>query len=80
MTVTDAQMNEATFRERMTHIDEMLVNVEHRLVDIQRINIDNERRRQEIRYQPWIVGFTGIAAVAALIGATIALTKLFLPG
>jgi hypothetical protein len=53
-------------REKIAHIDQMLA--------------DHDRKRQEIRYQPWLAFISGMTAGAAIVAATIAATKVFLSG
>jgi hypothetical protein len=53
-------------REKLAHIDQMLA--------------DHDRKRQEIRYQPWLAMLTGLTAGAALFAAGAAFTKVFLTG
>jgi type VI protein secretion system component VasF len=48
-------------REKLAHIDQMLA--------------DHDRKRQEIRYQPWLAVTTGMTAGAAIFAAALAFIK-----
>jgi hypothetical protein len=62
-TMTDIDLDNAEIRrERLVHIDQMLA--------------DHDRRRQEIKYAPWLAIFTGMATGAALFAAGGAFIKL----
>jgi hypothetical protein len=52
-------------REKIAHIDQMLA--------------DHDRKRQEIRLAWWPIFLAGMASAAALIGATVAATRVFMP-
>jgi hypothetical protein len=61
--MTDIDLDKAEVRrERLVHIDQMLA--------------DHDRRRQEIKYAPWLAIFTGMATGAALFAAGGAFIKL----
>lgn len=63
---TEADIAALDVREKLVHIDQMLA--------------DHDRKRQEIRYAPWLAVITGMTAGAAFFGAGAALTALFLRG
>lgn len=50
-------------REKLAHIDQMLA--------------DHDRKRQEIRFAPWILVLSGLTTGAALFAAGAAFVKLF---
>jgi hypothetical protein len=50
-------------REKLAHIDQMLA--------------DHDRKRQEIKYEPWAIALSGMTAGAALFAAGAAFMKLF---
>jgi hypothetical protein len=50
--MTDEEYRDLDVRERLVHIDQMLA--------------DHERKRQEIRIAPWQIASTIIAAAAAI--------------
>jgi hypothetical protein len=56
-------------REKITHIDQMLA-------DIDRTFADRDRKRQEIRFAPWLAALSGMTAGAALFAAGAAFVKL----
>jgi hypothetical protein len=56
-------MTDVDLREKLAHIDQMLA--------------DHDRKRQEIRYQPWIFLVSGLTSGAALFAAGAAFMKLF---
>jgi hypothetical protein len=49
-------------REKLAHIDQMLA--------------DHDRKRQEIRYAPWLAALSGMTTGAALFAAGAAFIKL----
>jgi hypothetical protein len=53
--MTDEEYRELDIRERFVHIDQMLA--------------DHQRKRQEIKFAPWQLTLTGMAAGAALFAA-----------
>jgi hypothetical protein len=64
------EMDGLTVRERFVRIDQMLA-------DIDRIFADRDRKRQEIRFAPWLAVTTGMGTGAALFAAAFTLFKLF---
>lgn len=50
-------------REKLAHIDQMLA--------------DHDRKRQEIRYAPWMLVLSGLTTGAALFATGAAFMKLF---
>lgn len=62
MTVMDTALDEQlNIREKLAHIDQMLA--------------DHDRKRQEIRYAPWIMLASGMTAGAAFFAAGVAFVK-----
>lgn len=57
------KMEEVELRERLVHIDQMLA--------------DHDRKRQEMRFAPWQVAFAGMSAGAALFAAGAAAGAVF---
>jgi hypothetical protein len=80
MTVTDPQRDALDIREKLAHIDQMLADHTRIAADTRRINADHDRKRQEIRYAPWLAilstAATLMAAGAALFAAGAAFMKL----
>ena len=73
-TPSDAPLD---IREQIARIDHILAD-RHRIdADINQKNADRDRRRQEIKYQPWIAAISGMTAGAALLAAGAALMKIF---
>jgi hypothetical protein len=60
--MSDVTLQELDIREKLAHIDQMLA--------------DHDRKRQEIRYAPWMVGMTGMGTGAALFAVGAAFFKL----
>ena len=54
-------MSDLDIREKLAHIDQMLA--------------DHDRKRQEIRYQPWLAVMSGMTTGAALFAAGAAFVK-----
>jgi ABC-type Fe3+-siderophore transport system permease subunit len=59
---TEDDIRAIDVREKLAHIDQMLA--------------DHDRKRQEIRYAPWLAVITGLTAGAALFAAGAAFMKL----
>ena len=45
------------------------VEVSERLAHIEQMQADRDRKRQEIRYAPWVFALSGMTAGAALFAA-----------
>lgn len=60
--LTDAEYREVDIRQRLTHIDQLLA--------------DHDRKRQEIKYAPWLALFAGVSAFAAVFIAGAAIGAL----
>jgi hypothetical protein len=69
-------MDELDIRERLAHIDQMLADNSRIAVDIRRIEVDHDRKRQEIRYAPWLAILTGMTTGAALFAAGAAFMRI----
>jgi hypothetical protein len=54
----------------------MLADHDRSRAHIEQLNADHDRRRQEIKYAPWLAIFTGMATGAALFAAGGAFIKL----
>jgi hypothetical protein len=67
---------ELNIREKLVHIDQMLADIDRTLADRHRIDADHDRKRQEIRYAPFVALWTGMGAGAALFAAGAAFIKL----
>jgi len=61
--MTDFTSDSIDLREKLAHIDQMLA--------------DHDRKRQEIRYAPWVLVLSGLTTGAALFAAGAAFMKLF---
>jgi len=61
--MTEIDMGALDVREKLAHIDQMLA--------------DHDRKRQEIKYAPWALIFTGMASAAAFFAAGVAFIKIF---
>ena len=61
--MTDYTSDSVDLREKLAHIDQMLA--------------DHDRKRQEIRYAPWVLALSGLTAGAAIFAAGAASMKLF---
>jgi hypothetical protein len=60
--MTDAALDEQlNIREKIAHIDQMLA--------------DHDRKRQEIRHAPWIIGISLMTTGAAFFAAGVAFVK-----
>src|SRR5262245_4981840 len=80
-------------REKLARIDQMLAahdrdraqintfSAQHEVwkAQIEQMAADRDRKRQEIKWQPWQVAFMGMTAGAALFVAGGAFVKVFLP-
>ena len=62
----EAQLN---IRKKLVHIDQMLADIDQKFAD-------RDRKRQEIRYAPWLAAMTGMGTGAALFAAGAAFFKL----
>jgi hypothetical protein len=62
VTETTQDYPQIDIREKLAHIDQMLA--------------DHDRKRQEIKYAPWIAAMTGMGTGAALFAAGAAFVKL----
>jgi hypothetical protein len=62
MTDTSFAMKDVDLREKLAHIDQMLA--------------DHDRKRQEIRYAPFLAMISGMTAGAALFAAGAAFLKI----
>jgi hypothetical protein len=76
MTDATAPLGQLDIREKLAHIDQMLADHDRIRVDIDRILADRDRKRQEIRFAPWLAVMTGMGAGAALFAAGAAFIKL----
>jgi hypothetical protein len=80
MTATDPQRDALDLREKLAHIDQMLADNRRIAADTRRIDADHDRKRQEIRYAPWLgvltISASLMAAGAALFAAGAAFMKL----
>jgi hypothetical protein len=59
--MTDHTMGDIELREKLAHIDQMLA--------------DHDRKRQEIRYAPWLAVLAGMTAGAAFFAAGVAFMR-----
>jgi hypothetical protein len=59
--MTEIDMQGLDVREKLAHIDQMLA--------------DHDRKRQEIRFAPWLAVIGGMTAGAALFAAGVAFVK-----
>jgi hypothetical protein len=59
--MTEIDMQGLDVREKLAHIDQMLA--------------DHDRKRQEIRFAPWLAVLSGMTAGAALFAAGAAFIK-----
>lgn len=76
--MTEIDMGALDVREKLAHIDQMLfANHERIYADTKRVNADHDRKRQEIKYPPWALIFTGMASAAAFFAAGVAFIKIF---
>jgi hypothetical protein len=57
------------------NVREKLVRIDLMLADIDRISADKDRKRQEIRYAPFLAMITGTTAGAALFAAGVGFAK-----
>lgn len=73
----DQYASTLNIQEQIAHIDQMLADNARIFADIRRINADPDRKRQEIKYQPWLAMIGGMTAGAAFFGAGAALMKIF---
>jgi hypothetical protein len=60
--MTEIDMRELDVREKLAHIDQMLAG--------------HDRKRQEIRFAPWLAALSGMTAGAALFAAGAAFIKI----
>jgi hypothetical protein len=65
------------FNQHGLDIREQIARIDHLLADIHRIDADRDRKRQEIRYQPFLMLASGLTAGAAIFAAGAAFMKLF---
>lgn len=63
MVTIEMDMQALDLREKLAHIDQMLA--------------DHDRKRQEIRYAPWMLLASGMTTGAALFASGAAFFKLF---
>jgi hypothetical protein len=59
--MTEIDMQGLDIREKLAHIDQMLA--------------DHDRKRQEIRFAPWLAVVSGMTAGAAFFAAGVAFIK-----
>jgi hypothetical protein len=82
MTTAESHV-ELDVREKIAHIDQMLADHERIYADTKRINADHDRKRQEIRYAPWVlilpIAVSLLTAGAALFAAGAAFMKFVQP-
>jgi hypothetical protein len=64
------------FAERSARIQQMQADVLLKAADIVLKDVDIAKRRQDIRFAPWILLATGAGAAGALMAAGAALVKL----
>ena len=70
-------MTDLELQERAAHVDVLLADHIRIMADIRRIDADHDRKRQEIKYQPWIAAIGGMTAGGALVAGLVALIKIF---
>jgi hypothetical protein len=77
------EIEELNVREKIVRIDQMIADIQRSFVDRDRIFADNrrtdadhDRKRQEIRYAPWLAMIAGMTAGAAFFAAGVAFVKL----
>jgi hypothetical protein len=77
--MTDQTINAGTLdlREQIVRIDQMLAEHDRNRAQTEQLFADRDRKRQEIRWAPWQVAFTGMTAGAALFAAGAAAGGLF---
>ena len=63
-------------REKLARIDQMLAQHDRDYAQIGQLNADRNRKRQEMKYQPFFAVISGMTAGAALFAAGIAFVKL----
>jgi hypothetical protein len=73
--MTDPQ--DLDLREKLAHIDQMLADIDRTRADHTRIIADHDRKRQEIRFAPWLAMISGMTAGAAFFAAGVAFVKIF---
>jgi ABC-type Fe3+-siderophore transport system permease subunit len=77
----DSPESPLDMREQLARIDHMLADHQRIFTDMRRIEADHDRKRQEIRYAPWVLVVPAIlgalTAGAALFAAGAAFMKLF---
>jgi hypothetical protein len=67
--MTEIDMQGLDLREKLAHIDQMLADHGRIVADTRRIDADYDRKRQEIRFAPWLAMIGGMTAGAALFAA-----------
>ncbi len=67
-TTNDTPLN---VREQIIHIDQMIADIDLKLAD-------RDRKRQGMKFAPWIAITSGMTAGAALFAAGAAFTKFFI--
>lgn len=76
--MTDATLEaELNIREQLARIDHILADHQRIYADMRRIDADHDRKRQEIRHAPLIIGISLMTTGAALFAAGAAFIKIF---
>jgi hypothetical protein len=73
--MTTYDLDSVELRERLIRIDQMLADIDRTRADHLRTIADHDRKRQEIRFAPWQLVFTGIGAGVALLTVALILLK-----
>lgn len=64
-------------REQIARIDKMQTELAKIQVEIVKVGADTDRTRQEMKFAPLTLIFTGMGAAAAFFAAGVAFAKLF---
>ncbi len=54
-------------------LQQIITDIEHRRIDVDRVLADTRRKQQEMRYEPLKLMLQAMAAAATLVGAGVAL-------
>ena len=74
----DAEVPSLEAEEQRARIRRTIEEAEKLAAEARKLVAEMEKYRGELRFQPWSILFQGTLAAAAVVGAGIAIAKLFL--
>ena len=73
-----AQLQQFDDEEQRVRIVRAIEEAQKFSADARKLVVEMEQLRGELRFQPWSIFFQGVLAATAVVGAGIAIAKLFL--